>query len=387
LLSVPITATDADAGDTLTFSLAGAPDGASIAPGSEPGSAVFTWTPPDGLVPPVVTQITVVVTDSEGLTAEGPINITVTNVAPIAAVDGPASGVRGQARTFTLRATDPSSADQEAGFEFVVNWGDGSALQTVAGVSGTEVEHVFVSSSTTAYVVQVTGTDKDGGESEAASTTIKIDVAALQDDPLYPGQKMLAVGGTQGNDRILFNPSRGVKVLVNGKSYGSFAPTSRIVAFGQEGNDNIQVAGSLRLAAWLYGGGGNDRLHGAKGHDLLFGELGNDQIQGGQGNDLLVGGAGADRLVGNAGDDILIAGDLNLEDPEEALGEIMAIWGPGQGNYATRVSMLSEVLIPGETVQDDADRDRLTGSSGTDWFLYQVGIDVATDLDAGRKRK
>lgn len=69
LLSVPITATDADAGDTLTFSLAGAPDGASIAPGSEPGSAVFTWTPPDGLVPPVVTQITVVVTDSEGLTA------------------------------------------------------------------------------------------------------------------------------------------------------------------------------------------------------------------------------------------------------------------------------------------------------------------------------
>src|SRR5262249_11928758 len=49
------------------------------------------------------------------------------NVAPTAGISGPTDGVRGQARNFTLTATDPSAADQAAGFTFAINWGDGSA--------------------------------------------------------------------------------------------------------------------------------------------------------------------------------------------------------------------------------------------------------------------
>jgi PKD repeat protein len=49
--------------------------------------------------------------------------VAVRNVAPNAGVAGPASGVRGQSRTFTLTASDPSPADQASAFRYRVEWG------------------------------------------------------------------------------------------------------------------------------------------------------------------------------------------------------------------------------------------------------------------------
>src|SRR5262249_18248663 len=60
--------------------------------------------------------------------------VTVNNVAPAAGVSGPAGGVRGQARTFTFTASDPSAVDQAASFTYAIDWGDGSS-QTVSGSS------------------------------------------------------------------------------------------------------------------------------------------------------------------------------------------------------------------------------------------------------------
>jgi Ca2+-binding RTX toxin-like protein len=61
------------------------------------------------------------------------------------------------------------------------------------------------------------------------------------------------------------------------------------VVYAQAGADDIQVAGSIALPAWLFGGDGGDRLKGGAGHDVLPGESGNDLVVGGQGRDLLVG--------------------------------------------------------------------------------------------------
>jgi Ca2+-binding RTX toxin-like protein len=108
------------------------------------------------------------------------------------------------------------------------------------------------------------------------------------------GLTVLIEWGDAQTIELTFNPGgrgRGVKVLINGQSQGNFQPTSRIVAFGQDGDDNLQVAGGLKLAAWLDGGAG---------HDVIFGGLGNDHLLGGRGYDLLVGDAGTDRLNGNA---------------------------------------------------------------------------------------
>ena len=315
--------------------------------------------------------INVSVTDLDGDAREGSAEVVVNNVPPVASVVGPTDGVRGQPRILTLNATDASPVDQAAGFDFTLNWGDGSPTETRSGPSGMTVDHVFADVGT--FTVQVTATDKDGGTSNVATHTITITAVGLQDDPLYPGQKMLAVGGTAANDSIVFNPGgrgRGVKVLINGASQGVFQPTSRIVAFGQDGNDNIQVAGGVRLAAWLFGGGGNDRLHGGAGNDLLFGGLGNDQLLGGQGRDLLVGGAGADQLNGNAGDDILIGDSLNLDDA--ALRDVMAVWTSSGLNFNARVAALSATLTP--AVQNDGERDNLVGASGQNWLIDDLGM-------------
>ncbi len=376
-LTVAATARDPNPEDTLTFSLVAAPDGAAI----DPVTGVFTWTAPDG---PASAAVTVRVTDSSASaqSATASFQVTVENVAPSATIAGPDSGVRGQPRSFVLGADDPSPDDRAAGFDFTVDWGDGTPVEQVHALGGYALEHAFAAEGT--YTVQVTAADKDGGTG-VAQQTITITAAALQDDPLYGG-KMLVVGGTASNDKIVFNPSRGIKVLINGQNLGSFAPTSRIVAFGLDGNDNIQVAGAVRLAAWLYGGPGSDRLQGGKGHDLLFGELGDDQLGGGQGHDLLVGGHGADRLVGNEGDDILVGGYLGF-DSESALRDLMAAWTSGKRDAEKQAALLAGILSQGDAVKQDAEPDRLTGSAGANWFLYQPGVDVVTDLRAAGKKK
>src|SRR5262249_28632789 len=174
-------------------------------------------------------------------------------VAATARLRGPTLGVRGQTLSFTLGATDPSTVDTAAGFTFNIDWnGDGTVDQTVTGPSGTVVTHTFTDESTN--TVKLTATDKDGGVSAPVSQTVTIKAVALEDDPLNPGHKLLAVGGTTGNDNIVLNPSRGVKVMINGVSQGSFVGASRIEVFGQAGDDNIQVAGGIRIPAWLDGG-------------------------------------------------------------------------------------------------------------------------------------
>jgi hypothetical protein len=67
--------------------------------------------------------------------------------------------------TFTLSASDPSSADQAAGFTFAIDWGDGSPVQvagpTPGNGAGTAVGHIFPAAGSVTPHVQAT--DKDGG--------------------------------------------------------------------------------------------------------------------------------------------------------------------------------------------------------------------------------
>jgi hypothetical protein len=356
---------------TLSYNADQMPAGATL----DSSSGVFRWTPPDG---PVTETVKLRVRDNDG-EVTGSFQIAVANLVPTVGVSGPSDGVRGQPLTFVLTATDPSPVNPTENFVFTVDWGDGLAPQTISGPSETKVEHVFVVAKS--YQVSVTAKDNDGGVSIPVSKTVTITATAIQTDPLDTTKSMLVVGGTLGSDKIVLNPSKGIKVLINGKTQGNFAPTSRIVVYGQAGNDDIQVAGAVRFAAWLYGGDGNDRLKGGNAHDLLFGGLGNDNLLGGQGNDLLGGDAGADRLVGEAGDDILIDGSLTLADGDTSLQQIMDEWKKPT-TFEDRVSALKTTLV----VTHDSNADKLTGSAGLDWFFYD-GRDVVTDLDVAKPKK
>src|SRR5262249_45152787 len=149
-----------------------------------------------------------------------------------------------QPRLFTLGALDPSPIDQAAGFEYRVDWGDGTTSQDIARTAGNGVgptlSHVYTAPGV--YTVQVIATDKDGGVSAIASQQITITYAALEDDPTNPGTTLLAVGGTLGNDGILFRPSAaGIEAWLNQTWLGTFQPTSRLLAYGQAGDDLIRV--------------------------------------------------------------------------------------------------------------------------------------------------
>jgi hypothetical protein len=357
-IDLTATATDPSSADTVAgFSYAWGvtKNGDAFASGS---AADFHFTPDDN----GTYVVTLNVTDKDGGTGMASATIDVTNVAPTAAISGPSNGVRGQTRTFTLAASDVSPVDQAAGFSFSVDWGDGHT-ETVSGPSGLTLDHVYADAG--AYTIQLTATDKDGG-SGTAQMTITIAALQMQGDTLV-------VGGTSGDDSILVLPAQGTSVLLNGERYDGFTGVQRVIVFGQDGDDVIQVTGGVGIPAELYGGAGDDVLIAGSGGSLLDGGSGDDVLRGGLGRDLLIGGAGSDNLTGANGEDILIAGDFmpsaRFDVRRTDLLTALTTWN-GPADYADRVAALEPFLLVRSS--DDGEVDVLTGGGGRDWFLART---------------
>jgi hypothetical protein len=314
--------------------------------------------------------------------------VTVNNLPPAAGVSGPATGVRGQPRLFTFTASDPSPVDQAASFTFVINWGDGSAQQTVAGVPASlQVSHVFVG--TGSYTVKVWATDKDGGQSPSpGSGVIVISAVEMQGTTLV-------VGGTLAKDTIVLKPSDAsgnLSVTINGTGMGIFQPAGQILIYAQAGDDTVQLQSAkirgktvyITVPAVLYGGDGNDTLDasGSTANNVLLGEAGNDSLQGGSGRDLLIGGLGADTLRGGDDEDIVIGGTTDFDNNNlTALNALMAEWGRTDLAYSVRLNHLTGSVSGGQngsyflnptTVHDDAAIDQLFGEKGQDWFFART---------------
>jgi Ca2+-binding RTX toxin-like protein len=313
--------------------------------------------------------VRLVALDGEGLFGEAHEgNVVVASVAPTASVSGPADGVRGQLRTFTLTASDPSSADQTAGFTFDINWGDGSPIETV---SGTTAKHAYAASGN--YPVTVTATDKDGFAGPSATTAATIASIQLQ------GTR-LAVGGTTGNDTILIRSvGGGTVVVMGGVTSSPYAGVTSVAVYGQAGDDNLEVKSNV--AAHLDGGDGNDTLTGSGENNVLLGGAGKDRLFGNAGRDLLIGGLGADILHGGKGDDVLIGGTTDFDDNQSVLDAIIAEWARTDASYSLRINHLRDgtagglngsYLLNAMTVHDDGAIDEVWGEDGTDWFLAQA---------------
>jgi Ca2+-binding RTX toxin-like protein len=349
--------------------------------GIPPGTAAnFSFTPDDN----AAYKINLSVTD-DGATLTDTLDLTVVNQVPIAGVTGPVTGNFGQSLSFTLTATDVA-ADAAVGFTYNIDWNsDGVVDETVPATAnngaGVSVSHSFAVPGPNTFTV--TATDKDGGVSAPVSHTVTI----LNGAAVVNG--VLTVAGTLGNDTIVVVPqgkqaaqNTSLKVLLNGKSLGSFTGVNAIAVYGVDGNDNIQLPGALRVNATLDGGAGNDRLKGAAGNDLLLGGAGNDSLNGHTGNDVLIGGLGADHILGGPGEDILIAGTTSFDANPAALQSLLAAWS-GPGSYEQRTAAIqagtTPLLVGGNTatVFDDGAVDRLNGVSGLDWFFANVtGGDV-----------
>jgi hypothetical protein len=153
----------------------------STGPGSD--SVAINYTPDDN----GTFVVTLNATDKDGATGYLIQTIDVTNVAPTATIkaddgvsDPPTSGTEGNSITLTGLASDPSSADTAAGFDFewaVTKNGADFAFQSSPGVPSDTF--TFTPEEPGTYVVTLNATDQDGDTGPNATVTITVVDAAL----------------------------------------------------------------------------------------------------------------------------------------------------------------------------------------------------------------
>jgi len=316
----------------------------------------------------------------------------------------------GDAQTVTL--TDPLPAN--TGFvsaSAVAGWtsvnplpgSPGTVSYAVAalapGASGSFTIRVQVNGNAPAGPISdtatVSGSPPDlnlANNSKTALATLVLSGAALFPDPVNPALTDLVVSGTAASDSILFVPGVGgtVSAYLNGVLLGNFAPTGRIVAYGQAGNDFICVSPLITLPAFLYGGPGNNILVAGGGNSVLVGGTGNDTLRSGRGRNILIGGAGSNSLNGIFGDNIEIGGYTDYDNNDIALANLLAEWSrqdlPAATSYSTRLAHLRGAIAGGlngpyflnavptalsaaATVHGNAAVDFLYGGMGTNWYF------------------
>ena len=107
------------------------------------------------------------------------------------------------------------------------------------------------------------------GAGQKIDASISVQVGSgVQDDPARPGQKVLYVIGTSGNDNInVRKQGAQVEVVRNGVSQGRFSSATfgRIIILGLSGNDTINVYGTLNIPTVAYGNEGNDSINTGRG--------------------------------------------------------------------------------------------------------------------------
>ena len=106
--------------------------------------------------------VTLTATDDDGASDTTSVTVDVLNEPPTATVFGPAEGLVGQSLAFQFTATDPSSVDTAAGFEYRIDWGDGTS-STLPGGGTLNAAHTYAAPGT--YIVRLVVLDKDGGAS------------------------------------------------------------------------------------------------------------------------------------------------------------------------------------------------------------------------------
>lgn len=230
-LSFTATATDGDLlnglGNTLTFSLVGAPSDASI----HPDTGIFAWTPSDMLSPGVYTfDIRVADDGIPSKSAILPIDVTVQD-AYLRVIDGNLM-IGGTAGNDTITVNPTKDLSQ-----LIVKLGK----ITLGTFTSTAVNQIVVRG--------LGGNDK-----------ITVQTKIAQPADLYGGFGNDVLTGGSGNDRL----------------------------FG-EANDDRLIGGKGKNL--LVGGDGNDKLTGGTDRDVLIGGAGSDKLSGGLGEDLLIGGS------------------------------------------------------------------------------------------------
>lgn len=171
LSSLTFTASSSDAdGDTLSYSLSGAPSGALI----NPSSGVFSWTPTESQGPNSYT-FNVVVNDGNGGLVPTPVNVTVNevNITPTGSSQSVSTPMN-QAKVVTLASSDTDVPTQT--LTFVTGTPGSGTLGTISGSQVTYTPNTsFVGNDSFTYTIS------DG---VATSTTYTVSITVSNDAPV-----------------------------------------------------------------------------------------------------------------------------------------------------------------------------------------------------------
>ncbi len=119
------------------------------------------------------------------------------------------------------------------------------------------------------------------------------------------GDKVIEYAG-EGSDLVYSSVSYTLDVNVENLT---LTGTGDINATGNDTTNTINGNAGNNI---IDGGDGKDFLLGNDGNDLIIGGTGNDTVLGGNGNDTLIGGAGVDQLTGGAGADTFVFDSLTV---------------------------------------------------------------------------
>ena len=261
---------------------------------------------------PTTSRLVRVFATRGGASGVGSAILTVTNAPPVvfASVE-PRNQTRG---TVALRFNmDDAAGDKAANYLEEVDWNNDGIFDEALSVPGNQLAYPFQHTYSTfgTKTVRVRATDKDGGVSAVATTTFDVQPYVFNPS-LY--QDAWSWVGSAGDDEVAISlidntTLRITETKINGVVVNNvynittaamdLRPTY-ITAYGNEGNDRIDLSGLTAPLAgtYAYGGTGNDLIIGSVVVDNIFGELGNDTIYGGYGADAINGGDNDDLIYG-----------------------------------------------------------------------------------------
>ncbi|HEY8109421.1 MAG TPA: Ig-like domain-containing protein, partial [Candidatus Nitrosotenuis sp.] len=343
------TATDIDQPpQPLTFSLTGAPLGASI----DPFIGLFSWIPTEAQGPGSYT-FDVVVSDGNGDTDTETIIITIgeINTAPISNAGTDQTVNENTLVALAGTGTDSDLPSQPLTFLWTQTGGPTIALSNPNILNPTFTAPSVLTNTILTFTLDVS----DGIASSTDTVNVTVQDTSVQ---LYCGLPESAyskvVHGTNGNDNL---------VGTNGND----------LIIGNDGNDKIKGKGGNDC---LIGGNGNDKIWGGKGNDTIAGNAGDDYLSGQDGNDTITGDAGDDKIWGGKGNDVL-DGNEGRDRIHGAQGNDTITSGDGDDKiWGGKDNDTIDAGTGNDRVNANQGDDNVIGGDGNDWLSAGIGNDV-----------
>ncbi|GAU85718.1 cadherin domain-containing protein [Bosea sp. BIWAKO-01] len=392
-----VTASDPQAGDTLTYTIAGGVDGSRFAINSLTGLLSFLQAPdfetPTDTGGDNVYDVTVAVSDGNGGADTQDIAVTVANVVGNSPGASNAATITGTSEDDILTGLGGANALLGLAGNDILNGGGGSdtldggvGADTMAGGTGNDS---YVVDNAADSVIENIGAGTDTVRTALAAYSLaglaNVENLSFTGAGAFSGTgnglANVIMGGSgndildggAGNDRMLgglgddiYHVDSPSDLVIEQAGAGSDLVLATAGVFALGANvENLTFVGVGNFTGTgngsdnvITGGAGDDTLDGRGGDDVIIAGSGTDTLLGGGGADQLDGGAGADLLDGGGGADVLIGG----HDADTLLG--------GGG---------ADLLDGG------LGGDRMEGGAGSDTYIVDDVLDVVIEnAGAGR---